>query len=186
MMLSLEWRKRSICAEVIIEDVRDFADKPWFKEKKCRAQFNRHGFPCLALRHNYFGTWNGYVAVGEAHPLFGKRGSELPAHGGVGFAGLAGDLLKFSPENPAEKVWLFGFDCGHFRDVIPFFDINFSGLIGQFPGATWKDLRYVMAVCEDMAKALAEFGPSGLPAVAEIEWDVPERAMDRQNKPAEH
>lgn len=60
------------------------------------------------------GWGNGYVAVPEEHPYFGKDYDdlEIEIHGGLTFAGSYRDWM---PEQ-VKGMWIFGFDTCHCDD----------------------------------------------------------------------
>jgi hypothetical protein len=46
------------------------SDRPWENEPDS-LDFEADGLPCAMRRNGRYGTWCGYVGVGEGHPLFG-------------------------------------------------------------------------------------------------------------------
>lgn len=76
------------------------------------------------LNFTAHGWGNGYVAVDETHPLFGKEydSAEIEVHGGLTFSDQYSDNLfnageVIGSEKPTEKHWVFGFDTAHWNDT---------------------------------------------------------------------
>lgn len=150
-------------------DKSKWGDGPWRDEPdKVQWRDEATGLPCLAKRGNpRMGNWCGYVGVALGHPLFGQLDSSgLDVHGGVTFHGLCQegpecDTICHIPEpGEPDHVWWFGFDCGHFHDLQPGLaameaEWGYPRLAG-IEGATYKDLAYVVAECEYLARQLVE------------------------------
>lgn len=93
---------------------------PWDNEPD-RLEWVHAGFACLAVRSS-LGTWCGYVGVGEGHPAFGSKYDEVDVsvHGGLTYAAECQGVVCHVPQpGMPDKVWWFGFDCGHAGDTIP-------------------------------------------------------------------
>ncbi len=83
--------------------------------------------------------------------------SILDAHGGITFSDFCAETRKDgqgichlpSPGEP-EKVWWFGFDCGHAGDVCPSYDF---GSFMREPGS-YKDIAYVRREIAELAKQI--------------------------------
>lgn len=132
---------------------------PWANEPDLIA-WEFAGLPCVMLR-NQFGAWCGYVAVPASHPCHGLGPDDellvegLPSHGGITFFGRAEGLCA---ELGVDDVWFYGFDCGHFWDLMP-------GL--KVAGGAYRDVEYVRAHCEQLAAVLARLGePVAIGALA--------------------
>lgn len=110
---------------------------PWADEPDA-AQFTHAGLQCSILR-NEVGTWCGYVAVPEGHPLYGAefRDVAVRVHGG----------LTFSELRPSG--WTFGFDCVHGYDLIP------ALAFVQGSDVVYRDIEYVTAEVKRLAEQLA-------------------------------
>jgi hypothetical protein len=114
----------------------------WMNEPD-RKEWESQGLPCLILR-GPGKSLCGYVGVSEEHPAYGRDYSDrllydIDVHGGLTFAGQ-GD----GKHRPAGYWWL-GFDCAHFGDAVPAYNIY----------GTYRDMAYVTRECEGLAKQLA-------------------------------
>jgi len=118
--------------------------KPWETERDCGAWFDEQTeLRCLIERHCAGGHLCGYVEVPTWHPLYradcdDPRVQALDVHGGVTFAGQAGDR------------WLLGFDCAHLGDLSPYMPEQF-----WWPGAVYRTWSYAAEQCRQLAKQLA-------------------------------
>lgn len=142
-----------------------------------RLDFIAHGFACIALRHERYGNFCGYVGVPREHPLYGKPHAELGAlemHGyEVNYAAPCGGHVCHTPAPgmPAD-VWWIGGDFGHVWDKCPardallreaFEGAEARGLPSRIFEQTAMDrmqqyraLPYVRAQIEDLARQLRE------------------------------
>lgn len=120
---------------------------PWDQEPDL-LQFTHSGLPCVVLR-TYLGHLCGYVGVAVDHPCAtGNRSIyDLSVHGGVTWD-------KKGKEN--DLFWI-GFDCGHSGDFHP--GMKYSGRIGIYPSAVYRDMLYVRKETEDLAAQLASTKP---------------------------
>lgn len=150
-------------------------DQPWHGEPdKIQWQDERTGLPCLAVR-NQFGAWCGYVGVYRDHPWYGVDYGEggfdnenrpeavLRVHGGITFssgcqkeATEAEGICHVAGHGEDDRVWWFGFDCAHYRDLVPtmqkaLIDVGSSQLDGD---SQYRDLDYVRSECASLAKQL--------------------------------
>lgn len=135
----------------------EFGPGPWAGEPG-RAEWYSYGLPCL-IRRNRMGVWCGYVAVPPGHPFHGEDYDLLSVevHGRLGYADFCdgeegvGICHVPRPGEPGDVYW-FGFDCGHYCDVLP------SGLGDQDHGeseGSYRDVAYVTAETEKLAAQLA-------------------------------
>jgi len=141
---------------------------PWDNEPN-RIEWYHNGLPCL-MNRNKLGVWCGYVAVPPGHPLHGKHYDhedlhEIHAHGGLTFASEChGEICHVPREGEPDDVWWFGFDCGHYMDLVPRIE---SILLAQDPswlklqermdrGLTYRDAEYVKGECERLASQLSD------------------------------
>lgn len=172
-----EYNKKSIS---LFRDKIDSIPGEWQKEpdKVCYLD-EETSFPCMILR-NTNGALCGYVAVGEQHPLFGKEynfkinvddlnrvklhpeaspvdiflqivsenpnnipiGALFNVHGGITFSWTFDEL----------KLWWFGFDCNHYRDIAPRYAKEM-----QYPDAQYRNIDYVKNEIKNLAKQLSEW-----------------------------
>lgn len=99
------------------------------------------GLACMIARHPFQGNLCGYVGVPDEHPWFGVARDHLDprpnVHGGVGCAAPG-----------AGCRWWIGFDCAHAGDVVP----AFGGVQSGFKGWHYRDVAFVRAECEELAR----------------------------------
>lgn len=134
------------------------------------------GLPAVA-KLTPWGTFNGYIAVPEGHPLYGVDttdtwgwGNELAdrvncaAHGSTTYADLGLNNISGTgaTANTATAWWL-GFDCAHHGDFSPVTDLHLSDPRDEYPDitveevfGTWRSLDYVIDCCEAMAREAQE------------------------------
>jgi hypothetical protein len=112
------------------------------------------GYPCLILR-NSLGGLCGYVGVGPGHPLHGvnyDNALDINVHGGLTYSDKCAGHICHTPD-PVESddVWWFGFDCGHYRDMLP-------GILAHYRrdarDQTYKDMAYVESEIASLAVQL--------------------------------
>lgn len=143
-------------------------DEPWRGEPNLvRWRDLSTGYQCVIAR-GPMGALCGYVRVPRNHPWHGKPFSRrcierrIAVHGGLTFSGrLRSRVMK-------RGHW-FGFDCGHFCDLMP----AMVALRATLPPALAESLRiqqtgrfaevyrtieYVRAECTALAQQLAEKG----------------------------
>lgn len=124
------------------------------------------GYPCLILR-NPLGALCGYVGVPVGHPCYGFSCTDVESkynidvHGGLTFDGRVFGM----PESPlfrlGTNLWFgqwFGFDCSHYMDYLPNFQMGFYPRDTERKN-TYRELAYVEKECRLLAKqfkALAE------------------------------
>ncbi len=124
------------------------------------------GLDCMARRVFPMGHFCGYVGVPQGHRLFGERGGDLSAHGGITSTGLCakgadevtGLCHKPLPGRP-EKVWWFGFDCAHCFDIMPGMGAMLGGIERVFKiseDSEYRTLDYVKEQCRDLARQIAD------------------------------
>lgn len=171
-------------------------DGPWMREPdKVQWQDLATGLPCLAVR-SPMGCWCGYVAVLPGHPWYqcphGARLASDPndwehtidgvidVHGGLTFSDFCmpldgpGDEARRvchvpGPGEP-DRVWWFGFDCGHFMDVSPGLDARMreTGMRESALAAygrlqdTYRTLDYVRREVTSLAWQLNALSPRAI------------------------
>lgn len=110
---------------------------------------------CLMVR-NQMGAWCGYVGLPAEHPFHGDKYDDhydLNVHGGPTYsAACAGHICHVPEPGEPDNVWWIGFDCGHWMDRIPSLE---SRLGRQTPSGTYRDVAYVKAEVESLARQLA-------------------------------
>ncbi len=129
------------------------------------------GLPCLAVRNPLLGHWCGYVGVPHTHPYSGLDDqhpaiSHLDAHGGITFtkgcavdANEATGICHVPAAGENDRVWWFGFDCGHCFDVSPCLAATFPSLyLDGLSYQTYRTLHYVRAECRALATQLQTKG----------------------------
>jgi hypothetical protein len=97
----------------------------------------------------------------------GVRVSEIEVHGGLTFAGGCqhGDdpskrICHLPDEGEPDDLWWFGFDCAHAWDFMPGYHARtrnrgFPFESDQRPEDVYRDVAYVKAECESLARQLA-------------------------------
>lgn len=91
-----------------------------WQDEADEGTWERGEFICKIVR-SPSGVWCGYVGVPSTHSAYKKDYSDLflkfgtSVHGGLTYSG---SKVGASGES-IEGYWWFGFDCGHFGDVIP-------------------------------------------------------------------
>ena len=99
------------------------------------------------------------------HPYYGVPHDDAPvqAHGGLTYSARCnGDICHVPEPGMPDDVWWFGFDCGHFQDVVPAIDITM-----KFEDSTYRDLAYVTAEICDLAEQLREKESDDVPAAVD-------------------
>ena len=132
------------------------------------------GLPAVA-KLTPWGTFNGYIAVPEGHPLHGVDTTDIfgddnaladrvnrAAHGGTTYAGPGLSGISGATDN-TETAWWLGFDCAHHGDFSPVLDLHMFELRDTYPDrtaeevfGTWRSLDYVIDCCEAMAREARE------------------------------
>lgn len=141
---------------------------PWDNEPDRVEWKTAAGFPGLIVRSVTSGALCGYVGVPPGHPAHGADPGDLwlSVHGGITYAEhCSGHIChKPAPGEPDEVFWI-GFDCGHGGDRKPALEgvvahdcaqHGMAVLRDSRASATYRDLAYVRAEVEDLAKQLAE------------------------------
>lgn len=173
-------------------DKGGWGDGPWQAEPD-KIQFvdAATGLDCLAVR-NHWGAWCGYVGVAEGHPWFGLGYSDplpgvvpherdsyydsridgvIEVHGGLSYSDFC---QQDGPEESAichvalpgrpERVFWYGFDCGHSGDYMPGWDTAVAAAIPSpyhSPDEEYRTLAYVREQCASLAAQLAAVADGG-------------------------
>ena len=157
---------------------------PWNDEpNKVQWVSRSTNLDCLIVR-GPMGALCGYVGVPKGHRLYGldydvEPMTDLDVHGGLTYAASCqqadadGICHVPQPGRPAD-VWWFGFDCGHYMDVVPGmlkYDNPLAGAIVDLSNtlehvltpperresvATYRDIDYVKGQCTTLAKQIKE------------------------------
>lgn len=152
-------------------DKSDWGSGPWQQEPDKLQWRTKTGLPGLIVRSNpRYGNLCGYAAVNPGHPLYGKGYDEVeldePPHGDLTFAGACmedGPVCHIPEPGEPGDVWWFGFDCGHYLDLMP--GLRAYERRSGFPAdlryqleseQTYKDIGYVRREVEGLAAQLAE------------------------------
>lgn len=113
-------------------------------------------YQCL-IRQGFGRILCGYVGVDRNHRLYGRPTDDdaldgIRVHGGLTFAGRWPEI---------NNLWYFGFDCGHFTDIIPEWPISSKPIQAikttlrlHYLEQTHKDLNFVVAEVESLAHQL--------------------------------
>lgn len=151
-------------------DVRDrtrWPEGPWTAEPEDKVVWvdPETDLDCMAVR-NQLGAWCGYVGVAPGHRLHGADyeaahdAAAVDVHGGLTFAdrcapsgkGPQEGICHIEQDGRPDPVWWFGFDCAHAWDVVP--GLETLG-VGSDAGGAYRDLGFVVAECETLARQLA-------------------------------
>lgn len=146
----------------------DWGPGPWQDEPDLVQWTTEAGLPGMAWRTPWTGCWCGYAAVERGHPYFERDWGAIEQGFGVHYG------LTYSGRfEPHETCWWLGFDCGHCDDLMPALAAQMRALRGpeywafyaaqgvelplpppSFLGLTYRDLDYVHAQVEDLAREL--------------------------------
>lgn len=139
-------------------DKTRFVRGQWDNEPDRAEWKTAAGLPALIIR-NRMGALCGYVAVLPGHPAHGKGYSEIDGdidvHGGLTYAeGCSGNICHVPAPGEPDDVWWLGFDCGHAFDYTPALDTQKLGPGDYRRDETYRDIAYVKAECESLARQL--------------------------------
>lgn len=141
---------------------------PWMHEPDKLNWRTKAGLPGMIVR-NWAGALCGYVAVTAGHPDYEVNYNDVPAevHGGLTYSDHCQGPICHVPEpGEPEDVWWLGFDACHAFDYSPGLATEMA-LLGnrqvRTPGEgatyeTYRDLAYMQAEVESLAKQLAWAG----------------------------
>ncbi len=127
------------------------SDYPWESEPDSLFFTDEAtGYLCAVLRNKELGSLCGYVRVPPTHPYFAMSYSDDPVlaldvHGGVTYANAWPD--GYAGKDHVPGTWCFGFDCAHFRDLLP-------NLPLQWHDREYRDIAFVKNECEELAEQL--------------------------------
>jgi hypothetical protein len=106
---------------------QEWGPGPWQNEVDFQA-WDYMGFSCIAVRHEHFGHFCGYLAVPPDHPWHGQSDEDLmgeeegaecvDVHGGITYSAL-GQVYLARHKGIGSEDWCIGFDCGHSGDLMP-------------------------------------------------------------------
>lgn len=121
--------------------------------------------PCLAIRDMAMGIWKGFVAIDEAHPLYGKPIDELillpevieistEVYGGISSAG------RFPPKYKefGKNYWWVGIETSNGADLMPLlkWDNGDPNMAKMTSTQTYKDLRFIRKEINKLAKYVSK------------------------------
>jgi hypothetical protein len=87
--------------------------------------------PCLMVR-NRAGAWCGYVGVDPSHSYHSVDYADVDinVHGGLTYSGLCDPdateeegICHIPEPGKSHDIWWFGFDCLHFQDIGPVYEM---------------------------------------------------------------
>lgn len=155
-----------LCTELM----QKMPDGKW-KTEVHRLNWKAHGLDCMIVRQPHSGHLCGYVGLPPGHPLYGKAYNDsdfptLDVHGGITYSEKCHGFVCHIPEvgEPDELFW-HGFDCMHSGDMSPRdLLMHEMALEGKMSSAflkqegyeSYKDVEYVKAETENLAKQLAQ------------------------------
>lgn len=147
-------------------DKSTWGNGPWQNEPDKLNWKTEAGLPGMIVR-NGSGALCGYVAVAKGHPLFevaynagddysASPEGTLEVHGGITYSNkCAGHICHVPEPGEPDDVWWFGFDCAHSGDFCPSFGRMMPGILQTRFHESYKDIAYVRAEVEKLAKQLA-------------------------------
>ena len=113
--------------------------------------------------------WSELVVTTRRPP--GLNDPDVSVHGGQTFSGFCDDkapegfgICHRAFDGRPDRIWWFGFDCGHFMDLIPSMPQMGSGL----PTGTYRTLEYVKTECTDLARQLKATQPVSDEEIREV------------------
>ena len=124
------------------------------------------GYPCFVKR-GPMGAWCGYVGVPPGHRYHGADYDDVPygeVHHGLSYSAPCDDRDGESAERichvptpgEPEDVWWFGFDCGHYNDVIPGMLSTMERIGGVWGAdARYRTVEFARAHTTHLARVLA-------------------------------
>lgn len=148
---------------------------PWLEEPDRLEWKTEAGLPALIIRQSHGGYLCGYVAVTDGHPCFGRDYmssyepgpdgepdferrlhnpvDDLDVHGGITYGNACrGSICHVPDPGESDNVWWLGFDCNHHGDKAPSYEVDSPWR--SFRGGTYRDVEYVRAECEGLARQL--------------------------------
>lgn len=173
MKLAAEWMKKVRLIETAQWlDKSEWGEGLW-QEEPDRAEWRIGSFVGLALRHQEYGFWCGYLGVPPGHAWHGSElGDDIdPAvHGGVTFAAQCMEderpqrerVCHVPQPGESDAVWWLGFDCHHMMDLAPGWAVAMKKAIPDWQEAPfetnkqYRDLKYVFAELLGMAMVASE------------------------------
>jgi len=153
-----------------VVDKSDWGDGAWQDEPdKVQWIDEATDLDCMIKRNAHLGNWCGYVAVPPGHPWHGLPCDDVDAdvevHGGLTYGSAcqedvpeAEGICHVPAPGRAADVWWFGFDCGHFMDLMPGLIARERQMGFPVPPAlllAYRDVAYVRAECSALAAQLA-------------------------------
>jgi len=157
-------------------DKSTWARGPWDDEPD-RVDFRHAGLPCLAVRHQDWGHWCGYVAVPKGHPAYGVDPfrEDLGISADINYGAACSPPICHVPApGEPDDVWWLGLDFGHCWDLSPGRDAflpssrrDLSSELAELlalteqtiarsgPMETYRALPYVRRTVEKIAEELA-------------------------------
>ena len=125
-------------------------EKPWENEPdELHGEFC--GLKWRIKRNNPgMGSLCGYVKLPLGHELYGLNydDTKLPdteVHGGLTYAGI----------DPEDNQMEYGFDCTHYRDLVPGMVKIIPDYLEKHSDETYKDMKFVKRECQKLAWQLA-------------------------------
>jgi hypothetical protein len=142
-------------------DRSGWPDGPWMQEPDRLQWRTSAGLPGLVVR-NWKGVWCGYAAVTHEHLCYGRHYDEpdISVHGGLTYSDRCmeeGPVCHIPEPGESDDVWWLGFDCGHGYDFVPRYSAEYSSTSLVY-GGDYRDLAYVQAEVESLARQLQSLG----------------------------
>lgn len=134
-----------------LEGCLDIFSYPWLAEPDFLVWESDTGLICFILRHPDLKHLCGYVCIGI--DITKEEAENFEVHGGVTFyeRDYSNEIyLQAKAQGFDLSDWIVGFDCAHAGDLSP-------GIETISEGSTYKDIEYVKAECENLAKQVKLF-----------------------------
>jgi len=111
---------------------------------------SKSGCQCFIARNSTLLTWCGYVSLTPDNILYGRDYDDIDVevHGGLTFG-----------EKDSDNNWVFGFDCAHSGDLVPYFNISTYGFY-ETSGVIYRDREYVISQTNYLDDQLSDYSKS--------------------------
>jgi hypothetical protein len=114
-------------------------------------RFMYKNFKCVIRRNMHSGILCGYVGLPITHKYYKKNYDDIPVdvHGGLTFANEL--------EHEADGLYYIGFDCAHWRDLMPFYWMTTTYTsTHEDEETTYKTFDYVQQEIKNMVDQLVD------------------------------
>jgi len=147
-------KMKEICLLSQSEKRAKWGEGPWvYESDQITWQDNETNLYCFAIRNSEMGTWCGYVAIDNTYSIYENKYDDIDVliHGGLTYAGNIDELFSaFAEDENLKNLSVFGFDCGHAGDFIPFFKSNILN-------GVYRNAMFIKQECASLAKQFQKF-----------------------------